>query len=201
MQRLSLLRSRGRGFTLVELMITVAIVGIVAAIALYGFQKYQRSAAAGEARAMLQSIRGAEDAFKAETLGYMTCPAGPGTSLDPAAIAYYPRSATTLSTPGATDGSHKASWGGFAGEACWRTLNVNASGPVKFSYAVASGNPGAGLSVTGPAGVTNWPFTAFDSNSPWFVAAAIADQDADGKLSILWTSSRNGDVGVWDDTE
>lgn len=93
-----------RGFTLVELMIVVAVVGVLAVIALVGFQKYQRSAASGEARAMLQNIRGSEDAYKAEVLSYKECPTGAANMNGP----YYPRDQSVLSSPGANDGTHKA---------------------------------------------------------------------------------------------
>jgi type IV pilus assembly protein PilA len=180
-------------------MIVVAIVGIVAAIALVGFRKYQASAAAGEARAMLQTIRGAEDAYKAETLTYLSCPGPPGAAaLSITGVNYYPRTKAQLDT----DGDKKAAWGGWPGEACWKTLNVTSTGPVRFSFAVVSGDPGV-VTVNDPIGtITNWPFNAgANSNSPWFVAGALGNMDTDTKYSYLWTSSFNGDVGVYDDTE
>src|SRR5215216_7439984 len=41
---------KSRGFTLVELMIVVAIVGILAALAIYGVRKYMTNAKTAEAR-------------------------------------------------------------------------------------------------------------------------------------------------------
>ena len=41
---------KNRGFTLVELMIVVAIVGILAALAIYGVRRYMSNAKSAEAR-------------------------------------------------------------------------------------------------------------------------------------------------------
>jgi len=46
----------GKGFTLIELMIVVAIIGILAAIAIPNFLKYQAKSKQSEARANLSSI-------------------------------------------------------------------------------------------------------------------------------------------------
>lgn len=55
-----------KGFTLIELMIVVAIIGILAAIAIPNFLQYQMKSRQSEAKTNLQAIRTSEIAFQAE---------------------------------------------------------------------------------------------------------------------------------------
>ncbi|MBS1963931.1 MAG: prepilin-type N-terminal cleavage/methylation domain-containing protein [Bdellovibrionales bacterium] len=62
-----------KGFTLVELMIVVAIIGILAAIAIPNFQKYQAKARQKEAQIALASIYTAEASVKGENGSFSGC--------------------------------------------------------------------------------------------------------------------------------
>jgi type IV pilus assembly protein PilA len=66
-----------RGFTLVELMIVVAIVGILAALAIYGVRKYISNAKTAEAKNSLGQIgKDSSTAFEKETMAATTLTAG-----------------------------------------------------------------------------------------------------------------------------
>jgi type IV pilus assembly protein PilA len=55
-----------KGFTLIELMIVVAIIGILAAIAIPNFLQYQMKSRQSEAKTNLQAIKTSEVAFQSE---------------------------------------------------------------------------------------------------------------------------------------
>ena len=64
---------RQRGFTLLELMIVVAIVAILATIALPSYQEYVRKSRRAEAVNMMGSVQMALERWRAENVSYATC--------------------------------------------------------------------------------------------------------------------------------
>jgi len=66
-----------KGFTLIELMIVVAIIGILAAIAIPNFLTYQAKAKSSEAKTNINGIRTSEVAFFAENGAYVAAVANP----------------------------------------------------------------------------------------------------------------------------
>lgn len=58
------------GFTLIELMIVVAIIGILASLAIPNFMAYQKKAITSEAKVELGNIRTLETTYNAENITY-----------------------------------------------------------------------------------------------------------------------------------
>lgn len=80
-----LLTRKNKGFTLIELMIVVAIIGILAAIAIPNFIRYQLRSKTSEARTNLGGIKTGQESFRSSEDNYANItnnqPAGvPGTT-------------------------------------------------------------------------------------------------------------------------
>ena len=109
---------RRNGFSLIELMVVVAIVGILASVAIPGFQRMQLRSKAAEGRSNLASIRTAEGAFLGEFGSY--------TAAAP--------------TPAVIPGGVKVQWPVPSG---FGALGWSPDGTVQFQYAVTV-PPGGG---------------------------------------------------------
>jgi type IV pilus assembly protein PilA len=174
-------RSAQRGLTLVELMIVVAMIGILATIASVSVKKYVASSKTSEAIHMINAIKAAQETYKDETFTYLNV--SPGLS---AASDFYPNNPSP--------GQKKMNFAGSgAGQAGWETLNVHEDAPVLFVYASTAGAAGTKPSATGSdITVTNWPSAA--ATKPWYVVKARADLDGDGVNTVFITASFAGEI-------
>jgi type IV pilus assembly protein PilA len=71
------LYSRRGGFTLIELMIVVAIIGILAAIAIPNFLRFQLKSKTSEGKVNIAAIRTAEESYNSEFGSYVAAATSP----------------------------------------------------------------------------------------------------------------------------
>lgn len=112
------LSKRERGFTLMELLIAVAILAVLAAIGVPVYSKLRASAKHAEASANLDGIRTAEEAYKMVNGSYIDCAASP-------------RDPTTLSTAG----NQSVTWSDLG--TGFTTIGFQPNSEVRFVYEVA----------------------------------------------------------------
>lgn len=179
-RRMRPLRHGARGFTLVEMMLVVTLVGVLAALAVYGVRKYIYSSKTGEALDMIRAIKTAQETYRSETFTYLNV----STSFDAALSNFYPTS---------SPGRSVTAWGGGDEtlSSRWKTLGVWPSAPVNYTYATVAGAAG-----TAPAAplftVGNWPSAA--TGQPWYVVMAAGDLDGNGEHEYFASASFTGEI-------
>lgn len=156
-----------RGFTLIELMIVVAIIGILAAVAIPVFSGYVKRSKAAEAFTVLQGIRDRQEAYFVEFKRY--------TAWLPAEPPVHPCNETALWT--------------MAGG--WADLGFAPSGPTYYQYLVESSYPGGAYDGSSPPATWGTDAAWEATPRPWFRAHGFGDLDCDGVGADYWITSAN----------
>jgi prepilin-type N-terminal cleavage/methylation domain-containing protein len=171
-------KAQQRGFSLIELLTVVAIVGVLATIGLVSYRKFITSSKTSEAIYMIGAIRSAEESYRAETLSYLNVTA----SFDK----FYPADDV---------GAKKSAWDSpsHADYARWRQLGARSDGPVYYGYKVAAGVAGGTVpALTGLATPPTWA----TPTEPWYVVFARGDVDGNGIFSYVAGSSFTSEIYV-----
>jgi len=177
---------RARGFTLIEMMIVVVIIGILAALAVVGYRKLIASSHISEATNIVQNIRVAQEGYHSETQQYANVSKTP--------TSYYPRASPI--------GNVQTAWGAPCADCNagmdWSQLPLHLDGPVIFGYATTAGPANT---TPAPLQVTvNGQALGFPNPSPtdWYFVAANCDLNEDGQApdTNVYTTSWTNQVYV-----
>src|SRR5690554_2805132 len=173
---MSLQKLREKGFTLIELMIVVAIIGVLAAVAIPAYVNFTRKAKTAEASTNLSAIyQGARSYFEGET-GRMTGALPTiGDNIDTSAACTISTEAKTADDPPGVEPKviNWASTDEVTNPEGWTALMFQVQEPVYFRY---HANPTA-------SGTCNIKGT--DAGENLYTLRAHADLDGDGDESTF----------------
>jgi type IV pilus assembly protein PilA len=177
-------RALRRGYTLVELMIVIAIIGLLAALAVYGVRRYILAAKSSEAIEIINNIRAAQEQYKDERFRYLDV-----SSVDISSGSFFPFASKTA----LKNNVHNWATGSTGVAAKWSELGIFPNAPVTFGYACAAGQTANAVptqAILGTAKNLRYPANAAN----WYVVRAAADRDGDGKLALFIGSSFTDEI-------
>lgn len=161
-------RSRARGFTLVEIMMVVVILGILAVIAVPRYQAYVYKSKTAEAVGFLSEIKAHQESYRADFGQYC--------NVSGDATTYFPDTDPT-NVPKA-----------WVANANWTQLGAIPGGQVLFRYSTVAGLPGPDDLPSKHGFDSNLGYTGSDF---WFVSRAIGDLDNDNE-NVIFESYSHG---------
>jgi len=175
--------SNQAGFTLVELMVVVAIIGILSAVAIPNFKTYQAKAKTSEAKLALASIYSAETSLMGDYDAYGTCLSFAG--YNPTGVQNYYATGFGTALAAANTVIDNNGAGGGCSAAAGATSQFKASKKVgNFSAAAGDVAQANGLVSAhaqlklAPAGSTNLSGSTVNAEFDAFGAAAVGAVDA-----------------------
>lgn len=163
-----------KGFTLVELMVVVAIIGILSAIAVPNFKKYQAKSKQSEAKIQLAAVYSTEVGAQTDYDTFVTCIADLGYDVPPKGyywVGFTASDATSLGQVNARAG---------AGAPCTAAAT---------SYAVRPGTPLKAFS--GVVALSSADLSAVVPTSNTFVATASGNVRTSDAALDKWTIDQN----------
>jgi type IV pilus assembly protein PilA len=171
---------KAKGFTLIELMIVVAIIGILAAIAIPNFLRYQLRSKFGELRTNVEAIRKAQESIR-QSDRQVCLNAATGSYV---ALAAVPAAATLSSV--------KTPWA-VADIAAAGALDVNVEGATYGQYAVTTADAPAVVAPTLNTCAATPGLGALGGAMSISAISDIDDDNAEIAMVGLWKPRRGSD--------
>jgi type IV pilus assembly protein PilA len=190
-----------KGFTLIELMIVVAIIGILAAIAIPNFLQYQMKSRQSEAKTNLMAIKTSEVSWQGERSCFLAVAVAPAVA--PAAgtkmqaqnwnavgqpwLTPTPAAATGWCVGAAGAGVSSGTFANIGFQATGNVMYQYATGTYQVSYTSCLGPTAApAATITAETGATD-----FGPAASGFRATATSnlDGDAGGSWQSVWASA------------
>jgi prepilin-type N-terminal cleavage/methylation domain-containing protein len=158
-----------KGFTLIELMIVVAITGVLAAVAIPAYTKYVRKSKTAEALTNIRKIYDGQIAYFNEE------------RTDSAGLVLSKEFAYCIPQPSIKPGldKHLGVWE----DRGWPQIRFAADGPVLYSYLVEVHPEPDPPPAPRPAWIPPLPMAPPPGVAAAFAARAIGDQDDDGRMA------------------
>ena len=184
---------RRGGFTLVELMIVVAIITVLAVIAGTAYRRYMDAGRQSEVYAMFGEFRAKEEAYKAEASTYLTTTAVGENDYWPALL-------------GAGEPTPKYLYpanGGPGLPALWTQLGINPGKNQLYCGYVAVSNQGVAPGAWGLAGARCQSALAVKGAPPggnWFCLHATCDNDGNSAKNAEYATT-SMTTSVWSQNE
>jgi prepilin-type N-terminal cleavage/methylation domain-containing protein len=177
------------GFTMIELMLVVVIVGILVAVAIYAYSRSMRKARSTEVVTMFGEIRMREEAYKSEFGRYLPlCPAPSGApGADCAESDMWPTplpgrgQEIDIATPGLP--------------ARWQTLKMQpGKAGLYCQYVAVAGLAGTAVPGTYPKGQLLYGAAVVPGN--WYYLVAQCDWDNDSAVNAMyWQRGDSSELG------
>ena len=163
--------SKSRGFTLLELLIVVGILGLLAAVAVFGYRRWVKKSYTSEVYSMITTIKAAEETYKSETGAYRTLSASEDD--------FYPVLGSAGQEPAKKPFDP-------ANKALWQDIGISKhSKHLYCGYAVMAGDPE--VLPGGARGATL--FGGVAPKVPWFYVRASCDLDGDSSKNSFYETT------------
>jgi len=171
-------RRSSRAFSLVELMVVVAIAAVLAIVGVAMFRRHIAATRGTEAYGVIQALRAAEASYLAENHVYLNVSTGTN---------WYPNTTPNTSRYAWSNSKHID----YAG---WQQLAPAVNRSVMFGYLVNAGTPGT---VMPALQIANSPANLGQPQPlDWYVIQAKGDTNGDGVPALYVATSLSGETYV-----